>query len=119
MILYCEQENTTWRLSRVHCASMSRSTYDIHASLCRAVTTGGQGGTIPRAPIHYGSAESLRDAELLRKAPKSPNNVTSTFFNTVNLLSKELRFDHGGAKLVFCPGRYLTSIRPCRCVILA
>jgi len=42
-------------------------------------------------------------AELLREAPKSPNNVTSTFFNTVSVLSKELRFDYGGAKLVFLP----------------
>ena len=62
---------------------------------------------IPRAPIHYGGAESLREA------PKSPNTITSTFFNTVNLLPKELRFEHGGTKLVFCPGRHLTSSRPC------
>jgi len=50
---------------------------------------GGKGSTISRAPIHYGGAESLREP------PKSPNKVTSTFFNTVNLLSKELRFEHG------------------------
>jgi len=41
------------------------------------------------------------------------DHIASTFFNTVNLLSKKLRFDHGGAKLVFCPGRYLTSLRHC------
>jgi len=29
--------------------------------------------------------------------PKSPNNVTSSFFNTVHLLPKDLRFEHGGA----------------------
>jgi len=48
------------------------------------------------------------------------------FFNTVNLPSKELRFDHRGAKLrswgrrfdqkgaefVFCRGCHLTSLRP-------
>jgi len=34
-------------------------------------------------------------------------------FNTVNLLPKELRFEHGGAKLASCPGRYLTSLPPC------
>ena len=34
-----------------------------------------------------------------RGVPKSPNNVTSTFFNTVNLLQKELRFEHGGGHL--------------------
>jgi len=73
---------------------------------------GGEGGAFPRAPINYGGAKSLRGAELLREQPKSPNSHTSTSFNTVNLLSKEFRFDHGGAKLVFCPGRHLTSLRP-------
>jgi len=64
----------------------------------RGVTRGGKGDTIPRAPIHYGCAG------LLLEAPKSPNNVTSTFFKTVNLPSKELRFDQGGAEFVFVPG---------------
>jgi len=50
-------------------------------------------------------AESLWGAE-------SPINVTSTFFNTVNLLPKELSFEHWGAKLASCPGRHLTSLRP-------
>jgi len=45
-------------------------------------------------------------------APKTPNNVTSTFFNTVHLLPKDLGFEHGGAKLAFCPGPNLTSLRP-------
>jgi len=73
---------------------------------------GGKGGTIPRAPIHYGGAELLLGRRITAGTPKSPNNVTSTFFNTVNFLSKELRFDHEGAKFVFCPGRHLTSLRP-------
>ena len=45
----------------------------------------------------------------------NPNNVTSTFCNTVNLLAKEVRFEHGGlggAKPASCPGRHLTSLRP-------
>jgi len=46
-------------------------------------------------------------------ARKSPNNVTSTFVNTVHLLPKDLRFEHGGAKLASCPGRHLTSLHPC------
>ena len=46
-------------------------------------------------------------------APKSPNNVTSTFLNIVNLLPEDLSFKHGGAKLASCPGRHLTSLRPC------
>ena len=35
------------------------------------------------------------------------------FFKTVHLLPKHLRFEHGGAKLVSCPRRRLTSLRPC------
>jgi len=48
----------------------------------------------------------------MRVAPKSPNSVTSTFFNTVHPLPKDLRFQHRGAKLAPCPGRHLTSLRP-------
>ena len=33
---------------------------------------------------------------------------TSTFFNTVHLLPKKLRFEHGGAKLASWPRRHLT-----------
>jgi len=68
-----------------------------------------RGGTILRAPNQYGGLVSLRGT------PKSPNNVTSTSFNTVHLLPKDLRFEHGGAKLASCPGRHLTSLRPCSC----
>jgi len=46
-------------------------------------------------------------------APKIPNNVTSAFFNTVHLLPKDLKFEHGGAKVTFSPGRHLTALRPC------
>jgi len=41
-----------------------------------------EGGTIPRAPNHDGGAEPLQGA------PKFPNSVTITFFNTVYLLPK-------------------------------
>jgi len=47
------------------------------------------------------------------RAPKCPDNVTGTFFNTVYLVRKDLRFEHGGAKLASCLGRHLTSLRPC------
>jgi len=50
-------------------------------------------------------------------APKSPKNVTSIFFNTVHLLPKDLKFEHGGAKLFSCCGRCPTSLRPCMCVM--
>ena len=52
----------------------------------RGVTRGGKGGTIPRAPNHYGGAKSLREApnhcgrrQMTAGSPKSPNNVTNTF----------------------------------------
>ena len=44
-------------------------------------------------------------------APKSPNNVTSIFFNTVHLLPKDLK-----SELASCPGRCLTWLRPCTLV---
>jgi len=37
-------------------------------------------------------------------APKSPNNVTDTFFSTVHLLPKDLRFEHGAPNLLLAPG---------------
>jgi len=43
-------------------------------------------------------------------APKNPNHVTSTFFDTVHLLPEDLRFEHAGGKLASCPGRHLTSV---------
>jgi len=44
--------------------------------ITRDVTRGGRGDTISRAPNHYGRAESLP------YAPKSPNNVASTFLSS-------------------------------------
>jgi len=57
-------------------------------------------------------AESLWGRWITAGSPKSPNNVTSTFFSAVHLLPKDLSFAHGGAKLASCLGRHLTSLRP-------
>ena len=65
----------------------------------RGVTVEGQGGH------NYPGVESRRgrvitaDERITAGAPKSPTNVTSTCFNTVHLLPKELKFERGGAKL--------------------
>jgi len=68
--------------------------------VARGVTKGGQGGNnSPGANSLWRRWITARAPELLLEAPKSPNNVTGTFFNTANLPSKELRFDHRGAKL--------------------
>ena len=72
------------------------------------------GGLWPaQSPLRIATA-----AEWVRGAPKSPNNVTSTFFNTVHLLPIYLSFEHGGAKLASCPGRYLTSLHPCSIILV-
>ena len=65
----------------------------------RGVTRWERGQNAPRETIHCGASKSL-------------NNVASAFFNTVHLLPKDLRFEHGGAKLASCPGRHLTYVRP-------
>ena len=46
--------------------------------------------------------------ESLRGVPKRPNNVTTTFFNVVHFLPKDLRFEHVGTELASCPGFHLT-----------
>jgi len=70
---------------------------------------GGKGGTTPWAPNHYGGTKSLRGASNdcvgFRKVP-------STSFSTVRLLPKELKFEHGGAKLASFQGRHLTLLGP-------
>ena len=56
--------------------------------------------------------KSLWGLRMTAGVQASPNNVTSTFFNTVNLLPKEIRFERRGAKLASCSGHHLTSLRP-------
>jgi len=55
--------------------------------------------------------ELIYELSTKTKVPKSPNNVTSTCFNIENLLPKDIRFEHGGAKLASCPVRHLASLR--------
>jgi len=57
-----------------------------------------EGGIMPQAPNQ-------------RRAPKSPKNVASAFFNRVHLLPKDLRVEHGGTKLVSYTGGNLASVR--------
>jgi len=64
--------------------------------------TRGQGSTI------------LRGAESLRGVKKSQQCHKHFFQNSrLHLLPKDLRFEHGGAKLVSFPRRHLTSLRAC------
>jgi len=47
---------------------------------------------VTRGAHNFPGTESLWGAKSLRGAPKNPNNVTNTFFNTAHLLPKDLRF---------------------------
>jgi len=71
----------------------------------RGVTSGGQGG---HNSLY---AESLWGAEYCGFL-KSPNTVASSFFNTVHLLAKDLRFENGGAILASCQGVHPILLRP-------
>jgi len=73
-------------------------------TLTRGITRGPRGEQSP-------GALSLWGRRMTTGWPKSHNNVTSTFFNTLHLLPKYLMFERGGAKLASCPGRHLTSLR--------
>jgi len=68
--------------------------------MSRGVTRWGKGGTIPRAPNHCGGR---------CKVPAMSQVVSSI---QLHLFPKDLRFEHGGAKLSSGPGRLLTSLRP-------
>jgi len=70
-------------------------------TLINSVTKGAKGEKCPGRRITGGHR-------------KKPNNLASTFFKTVHLFLEDVRFEHGGAKFVSCPGRHLTSVRPCR-----
>jgi len=65
----------------------------------RDVTRGERGHNPP-------GAESMLGTKKLQHCHKH-------FFKTVHLLPKDLRFEHGGAKLVSCPRRHLTTLHPC------
>ena len=47
-----------------------------------------------------------------RRAPKSPDNVTCTFFNAVHLLPKDLRFERGAPNLLLALGPIKTRYAP-------
>jgi len=65
----------------------------------RGVTRGERGAQCP-------DAETLGDDEQFQQCRKC-------FYQHSTLTSKRPQFEHGGAKLVSCPRRHLTSVRPC------
>ena len=83
-------------------------------------------GTIPREPIHYGGAESLRGRRITDGGAEKSQQCHKYFLQYSKFAFKRSqayhrgaklrpwgrRFDQGGAEFVFCPGRHLTSLRP-------
>ena len=67
--------------------------------------TRGEGGTIPRAPIHCGG-------------PKNNNNVVSTFFKTVHLLPKRLQVRTWGRQTCFFPQAPSNLVTPLHITIV-
>ena len=65
----------------------------------RNVTKGGKGAQFRLPRITVGG--------------QKVTTMSQAFFKTVHLFPKDLRFEHGDAKLTSCPRRHLTSLRPC------
>ena len=63
-----------------------------------------EGGTIPRAPNHYGGAEALRVVSNDCGGAESLKNVTSTFFNAVICFRKNSRSNMVAPNLLLAPG---------------
>ena len=57
-----------------------------------------------RNPKLFANGQGRNEGGTISRAPKSPDHVTSTFFNRVHSLPKVLRLEHGGAKLASCTG---------------
>ena len=55
-------------------------------------------------------AESLCERRITAGSAENLNSITSAFFSAVHLLPKDLRFQHGGAKVASCPRRQLTRL---------
>ena len=104
-------ETALWGKDVKGLATFDDSSVD-HAHLCPwewrkfAPRSGARGNDSP-------GAESLWGRRITAEGAESPNNVTRTVLNTVHLLPKNFICEHGGGKLVSCPWRHLTSLRPC------
>jgi len=77
----------------------------------KGVTRGATGRNSPGAESLWGPNQ-CGGAEWLRGEPRGTNNTRSTSFNTFNLLPKDRKLEHGGAKLISCPRCHLTSLCP-------
>jgi len=70
----------------------------------RGVTRREGGRNSPGDASLWGRQITAGGVEWLWGTPKSSKNTTSTFFNTVHLLPKDLSFEHGAPNLLLAPG---------------
>jgi len=75
-----------------------------HFVALRGLTRGVRGTQFPWCRITMGAPNHCGERRMAVGAPKSPNIVTSTFFNTVHLLPKDLSFEHGTPNVLLAPG---------------
>ena len=84
------------------------------ASSVQGRNEGSKGDTIARAPMHYGSAESLRcapnDCRWRRKFPTMSQVLQYICFHNTS------GSNMGAYKFAFCFGRHLILLRPCACL---
>ena len=104
-LLLCRKFVLTMQLPQ-HCASKSK----LHFPYTQGRN---EGGTIPRAPIHYGGAESLRGRRITAGAVENSQQCHKYFLQYSKFTFERAQIPPWGAKLVFCPGRHPTSLRPC------
>jgi len=72
----------------------------------------GKGGTIPRAPNHYGGAQSLPRAPNNSRGAEKSQQCCKYFLQYSTFASKDLRFKHGSTKVASCPGDHRTLLHP-------
>jgi len=68
---------------------------------------------VTRGAQFLGRRVTIGGAKSLRVWAEKSQQCHKYFLQHVHLLPKELSFEHGGAKPASCPGRHLTSLRPC------
>jgi len=69
---------------------------------------GAKGATTGKGGHNYSGAKELWGRRMTTGGAEKSQQCQ------ILLLQKDLRFEHGGAKLASCPGRHLTSLHPCQ-----
>jgi len=78
---------------------------------------GGKGGTIPRAPIHYGGAESMRGRLITAGGAEKSQQCHKFFLQYCKFAFERTKIRPWGAKLVFSPRAPFNLVTPLLCWI--